>query len=135
MRKMAQIRQSLKNNKTKPKSLDIYDKFHQVANNIEASCFFKKRLSYLVCSQIWLNYFLDYHQFQIHHKILNFKKDPAWEYAKSESFYCGRVQSLKTFIVEECKLSKLILWTSAKFPNFFFFWMGQSTKTITFKKF
>jgi hypothetical protein len=63
MKKMAQIRQILKNNKTKPKSLDFYDKFHQIANNIEASCFFKKRLSYLVCSQIWLNYFLDYHQF------------------------------------------------------------------------
>jgi hypothetical protein len=36
-----------------------------------------------------------------------------------KDFYCGRVQSLKTFIVEECKVSKLILWMSAKFPNFF----------------
>jgi len=111
MGKMAQIRQILKKNKTKPKSLNFYDKFHQVANNIEASCFFLKRFSYLVCSQIWVNYFLDYHQFWIHHKIL--LKDPAWS-----------MQSLKTLIVEECKVSKL-----------FVFWMGQSTKTISFKKF
>jgi hypothetical protein len=46
------------------------------------------------------------------HKIL--LKGPAWKYAKFENFYCGRVQSFQTFS---------------------FFWMGQSTKTITFKKF
>jgi hypothetical protein len=95
MGKMTQIRQIFKNNQTKPKSLDFYDKFHYVAKNIEAFCFFKKRLSYLVCSQIWLNYFLDYHQFWIHQEIL--LKDPAWDYAKFENFYCGRVQNFQTF--------------------------------------
>jgi len=42
-----------------PKS---YDKFQKVAKNIKGLCFFFLP-SYLSCSQIWLNYFLDDHCF------------------------------------------------------------------------
>jgi hypothetical protein len=37
-----------------------------------------------------------------------FKKDfLLWKSAKFENFYCGRVQSFQTYIVDECKVSKL----------------------------
>ncbi len=40
------------------RSLDFYDKFHQVAMNKEGSCFFFL-LSYLGCNRIWLNHLRD----------------------------------------------------------------------------
>ncbi len=56
MEKMAQIARFLnQKNSTLP---DFDDKFQQVAKNTKGF-FFKKKLSYLVYSQIWLNYFPD----------------------------------------------------------------------------
>jgi hypothetical protein len=53
-KKKTQIRQISRKNTKLP---DFYDKSQQqVAKNIEGSCFIFS-LGYLVCSQIWLNYF------------------------------------------------------------------------------
>jgi hypothetical protein len=43
----------------KIRSPDCYDKFQEVAKNIEGSRFFFFLISYLGYSKIWLNYFLD----------------------------------------------------------------------------
>jgi hypothetical protein len=57
------------------KSPDFHDKFQYVAKNIEEGfiyLFINKifPLSYLVCNQIWLNYFVNDHHFGYITKIL-----------------------------------------------------------------
>jgi len=53
-----------------PRSPDFYDKFQYVANNIEGSFFsFFFLVSYVVCSQIWLNHLMDDRIIELHHKI------------------------------------------------------------------
>jgi hypothetical protein len=56
MGKMAQIRHIL--NFKNSNLLDFYNNLKKVAKNIKGFCFFSL-YSYLLCSQIWLNYFLD----------------------------------------------------------------------------
>ncbi len=53
-----------------PKTPEIYDKFQQVAKNIEGRVFFKRKLSYLVCNQNWVNYFRDDRHLKKNHKIV-----------------------------------------------------------------
>jgi hypothetical protein len=59
---------------------ESYDDFQKVAKNIEGFfffffSFFPPLPSYVVCNQIWLNYFLDDRQFGYYHnKIL--KRNP-----------------------------------------------------------
>jgi hypothetical protein len=67
MGKMAQICQI--SNFKNSKSPESYDNFQKVAKNIKGFYFFLP--SYLLHSQIWLNFFLD----DQHHKIL--KGNPA----------------------------------------------------------
>jgi hypothetical protein len=55
------------------KSSDFYDKFQYVAKILERFCF--SLLSHLICSQIWLNYFVNDHNFGNIHKIL--KRNPG----------------------------------------------------------
>ncbi len=59
--KMAQIHRisNLKNSKLP----EFYNNFQKVAKNIEGFCFLFKKPSYLLCSQILLNYFVDDHHF------------------------------------------------------------------------
>jgi hypothetical protein len=53
---------------------DFHDEFQHVAKNIKGFEFFLLR--YVICSQIWLKYFLDYHHFDyIDKKIL--KRNPC----------------------------------------------------------
>jgi len=62
MEKMAQIPQISKEKKKKSKLPNFYDKFQQVAKNIERFWWFFL-LSYLVCSHNWLNHLMDNHHF------------------------------------------------------------------------
>jgi hypothetical protein len=50
-----------------PRSPDFNDKFQYVAKNIEGSFFFSL-VSYVVCSQIWLNRLMDDRIIELHHK-------------------------------------------------------------------
>jgi len=60
-KKLAQTRQTDSNFKKNSQSPEShYDNFQKVAKNIEGFSFFFFALpSYLLCSQIWVNYFLD----------------------------------------------------------------------------
>ncbi len=63
---MPQIRQILK--KTNCKLSDFYGNFQQVAKNIERFWVYFL-LSYLVCSQIWLNHLMEYCHFSYVRKL------------------------------------------------------------------
>jgi hypothetical protein len=57
-----------------PQLPEFHDKFQYVAKNTKGFGFFVLR--YVICSQIWLKYVLDYHHFDyIDHKIL--KRNPC----------------------------------------------------------
>ncbi len=59
MQKMEQIYKIL--NYEKSKWLESYDIFKKVTKNIN---FIFSLLSYVLCSQIWFNYFMDDHHFE-----------------------------------------------------------------------
>jgi hypothetical protein len=63
MEKMHKLTQ-FSRNKIKSRSPIFYDKFHKVVKNIEL-------LSYLICSQIWLNHPMDDHHFSYITKLKN----------------------------------------------------------------
>jgi len=77
--------------KKNPKTPEIYDKFQQVAKNIEGCVFFKRKLSYLVCNHNWVNYFLDDRHLKKIHKILYKKILPPPH--PSDALYFGNARA------------------------------------------